>query len=426
MKKILIILLFGYSCLSIKAQQGSRWINNFSYPHLSFETSYYIGSPSLHNRFINKYFEGAYLNDATKNLALSTLDKKNILGGNNYYQLFYAYPASNVHFANLFFFSLTNTSILDMSFEPQLFELVFSGNTKFAGTDILLNENSFYFTNFSQLKGGFSKIISSASRTHTIALSAALNVGSSHNYVKINNTRLHTAADATAIDIETKLNMQWVTENIKSNIKYFNGIGTGLDIFYAYECLNGNNFNFWLKDLGFIHWFEESTLHLESDTAINFEGLVFDDFTEIASAIGRLNSDTLAESFNKTVAQQKSFRTYLPLSIQAYFSHTFNETFKAGAGFQNYPNLFKKPMFFADLHYQLHPTLKITQSFSYGGYSNFSAGLNMMLSFKDFLVYIGSDHLTSYINNDLFRGQGFFLRISKKFNHHETRTIKHQ
>lgn len=408
--------------LNIKAQNKVKWMNDFLEPHIAFETNYFIGSPTISDDFINSYFDGDFLNDTIKNEVISKLNTYNIFGAYNNFKLSFTRPIE-LSFADHFHFAIENRNTMDLRVNDNLFKLVFNGNEQFAGEEIEISNNHLYYSGFSQVKAGFIKSFYTTRFDHTFALIGSINIGTTHNYININNASLLTADNGTFIDSKLNAEVLWAKNNSDEKIKFINGLGGGIDLFYHFECDRGNNFSLAVNDIGFIHWFEKHSTTLSTDTSIYFDGLQIDDILNISATTDELNADSLKETF-KAYTSKSAFTTKLPFSIQAHFSHDFNDKLSVGAGFMHVSSLAAKPFYFADLKYQVFPFLQLVPNVSYGAYSKFAAGMDLVVNFNEYYCYAGSDFLTSFLNSDKFTGTGFYFKIVKKFNGYEKSSFR--
>lgn len=408
------IICFFFFCQLSYAQSAFRWQWPFTEPSIGLETSYFIGSPTLQDDFIQAYFDGDFLNESLKKKTISNLETENVFGAHNNFKMTFVIPLSG-SYVNNFFGAVSNKSLLDLTFEKPLFELAFLGNEPFRGEELLLAGNSFYFTNYSQIKGGLTYSLNTTERTHNFAVAAALNKGTRHNHFEIYEGNLFTAIDASYIDAKVKADMQWVNNESGDFLKIFNGIGGGLDFYYGYECIRGNRFNFSLKDVGYVYWSKAHARLLDADTTIHYDGILIEDILDIRGSTERFSQDSLKEEFDN-LTYSEGFWYPLPGAVQAYYSYAINQKLNIGVGVQHYFNLSAKPMFIFDVAYQTLPWLTILPGVSYGGYSNLAAGLNAQLNYKNYYCYVGSDFLTSFVNSNVFSGRGFYLKLIKKIN----------
>ncbi len=412
------LICFFFFCQLSYSQNAVRWQWPFTEPSIGLETSYFIGSPTLQDDFIKAYFDGDFLNESLKEKTISNLEAENIFGAHNNFKITFVLPLPKSSFVNNFFGSLSNKSVLDLSFEKPLFELVFLGNEPFTGEELFFSGNSFYFTNFSQIKGGLTYSLNTAERMHNFAVAAALNTGTRHNYFEIHEGGFFTATDATYLDIKLKAEMQWVNNESDDLLKIFNGFGGGLDFYYGYVCTRGNRFHLSVKDVGYVYWSKPHAIVLDVDTSIYYDGILIEDILDIRGSTERFNKDTLTEEFGKLTSNE-GFWHVLPGALQAYYSYAINHRLNLGLGLQHYINLSAKPVYYFDMGYKAFPWLTVLPGISYGGYSNLAAGLNAEINYKDYYCYVGSDFLTSFVNSNMFSGRGIYLRIIKKINTHE-------
>jgi len=396
-----------------RGQNTAKWLYDLESPVLSFESTYFMGSPTIDNTFLKNYFEGAYIGNLIKNNTFRNLTTDNIFGAHNNFKLSYVAHADRGGTTVAYYFAAENKNIIDVQFNDKLFKLIFAGNKQFAGDSIFIKDNFLSFQGFTQLKGGIVKQIETGRFQHTFLGALALNVGTSYNNFKINNATLFTDNEGSYLDTKVDMLLQMVKNNSNSKIKFFNGLGTSADLYYNFKCDKGNNFTLALTDVGFIKWFEPHASTIQKDTAFVFEGIEIKDILNIEGSTAQLNKDSITEKFN-SMKDRSSFISFLPTTLQLYFFHEFNKRIELGAGLKYMFTFAHKPYYFVDAKLYVLPQLMVSPTLSYGGYANFNGGLDLGLNFQKFNVFIGSDYMTPFFDSDNFRGKGYYFRIEYK------------
>ncbi len=416
MKKHISILFFFILCFNSWGQNTTKWLYELEAPVLSFESSYFIGSPTIDNPFIKSYFDGIYIGNLMKNTTFKNLKSDNIFGAHNDFKLNYVMPIDKGGSTVACYFSLENKNLIDIQFNDALFKLFFAGNKQFAGDTIILKNNVLNYVGFTQLKGGIVKQYDSKRFQHTFMGILALNIGNNYNQFKINNARLYTDTEGTYIDIEADMLLRMIKNNTGSKIKIFNGLGCSADLYYNFKCDKGNNFTFALTDIGFIKWFQQHASTIQKDTAFLFEGIEIKDILDIEGSTSNMNKDSIKEAFNN-MKNKNSFISFLPTTLRLYFYHEFSKRIELGAGFKHILSFAHKPYYFIDAKLYVLPQFMVSPTLSYGGYAGFNAGLDLGFNFRQFNLYLGSDYLTPYIDNVNFRGKAYYFKIVHKFGH---------
>jgi len=416
LKRISALFLFILFNLSLLAQNTTRWLYDFERPLITLEGNYLLSSPTIDNLFINSYFKGDYLGDFLKKKTYNNLKPQNILGAQNNFKLSYVMHADQGGSTVAYVFSVSNNNIAALQCSDNVFKLAFGGNKQFAGETLTINDNGLSFISYSQLKGGIVKQYGNSRFTHTFKGMLSFNTGVKHNKIVINKGKFFTDTEGTLIDTELNVLFQSVKNNSPAFIKIFNGIGSSIDLYYNYKCDRGNNFTVGINDFGFIRWFKPFATSFNKDTAFVFEGIEIIDILDIEASTSKLNKDSINEAFSN-LKENKPYLTYLPLSLHMYYFHEFSSRLEIGAGFKHYFNLWHTPHYFIDAKMYVLPQVLVAPVLSYGGYAKFNVGLNLGFNFKLFNIYAGTDYITPFLDNEKFRGKGYYFKITRKISY---------
>jgi len=397
------------------SQSFAKWQDDIFKPHIAFETNYFMGSPTLDNTFVKAYFEGQFLNDTLKKRAINSLDNHNIFGAFNNFKISGTINTYKFKLFDRYYIGIENKNFMDLGFDKSLFELAFMGNKGFEGQELEFKNNHFSYIGYSQLKGGLIKTISNKRFEHSFALIGAVNLGHTLNSFYINKARLLTAENASFIDLTMDAEMLWAKNKTDKTIKIFNGFGGALDVHYGFICDKGNSFNLSIMDIGFIKWIQPHTTSMFIDTSMYFDGILIDNIMNLNTAMSDLNGDSIKQEL-EALTSKKSFTTYTPRLLQAYFAHAFNHDISMGIGIQMYSGLSYKNFYFLDIKYQVHPFILLSPHLNFGGYAKTHAGLDIVLNYKSYFCYIGTDYLTALFNKNTSIDKGFYFKL--------TRTIK--
>ena len=141
LKRISIILISFISSLMLFGQNTTKWLYDLQSPMIAFESSYFLGSPTVSNSFINNYFKGAYLSDDIKNPAFKDLTPTNVFGAYGNFKLSCVMPADEGGSTVAYYFAIENKNIADLKFNDCLFKMFFAGNKQFAGDTLFVKDN---------------------------------------------------------------------------------------------------------------------------------------------------------------------------------------------------------------------------------------------------------------------------------------------
>ncbi len=413
LRRINIILISVLSNLIVFGQNTTKWLYDFQAPTLAFESTYFLGSPSIDNTFIDNYFNGAYLGEYMKKTTFNNLTTTNVFGAHNNFKLSLTLPALGGGSTVAYYFGIENKNIVDLKFNNNLFKMFFNGNKQFAGDTLHIKDNFMSFTGFSQLKGGIVKQIKGKKVQHTFLGVLSLNVGTAQNNIHINNARFYTDPEGALLDADLNMIYQGVKNNSPAKVKIVNGLGTGIDFCYNLKSNKGNNFTIAFTDIGFIRWFKQYSSVIKKDTAIKFEGIEIKDILDIGASTKDLNKDSIQKKITDMIVK-KPYTSYLPMTMQLYYYREISKVFEVGAGLKYIFNTAFRPYYFVDAKLYLLQHLMISPTISFGGYSGFNIGVDLGLNIKQFNLYVGSDYLTPYLDNEKYRGKGYYLKIVRK------------
>ena len=413
LRRITLILISVLLNLILFGQNTTKWLYDFQAPVIAFESTYFMGSPTVDNSFIDSYFNGAYLGEYMKKTTFNNLTTTNIFGAYNNFKLSFTLPVLGGGSTVAYFFAVENKNIIDLKFNDNLFKMFFDGNKQFAGDTLHIKDNFMSFTGFSQLKGGIVKQIKGKNIQHTFLGVLSLNVGTSQNNIQINNARFYTEPEGALLDADLDMTYQGVKNNSSAKAKIFNGLGTGIDFYYNLKSDKGNNFTVAFTDIGFIRWFKQYSSIIKKDTAFKFEGIEIKDILDIGASTKDLNKDSIQKKITDMIVK-KSYTSYLPMTMQLYYYHEISKVFEVGAGMKYIFNAAFRPYYFVDAKFYLFQHLMISPTLSFGGYSGFNTGLDLGLNIKQFNLYFGSDYLTPYFDTEKFRGTGYYFKIVRK------------
>ena len=413
LKKNILILFSVFSNIILFGQNTTKWLYDFQSPMLTFESTYFLGSPTVDNTFIDNYFSGANLGEYIKKTTFNNLTPTNVFGAHNNFKLTCTIPAIGGGSTVAYYFAVENKNIIDLKFNDNLFKLFFDGNKQFAGDTLHFKDNYMTYTGFSQIKGGIVKQFSSGKIKHTFLAVLSLNIGSSQNTIRINNARFYTDPEGALLDTDLDLIYQGVKNNSSSKIKIFNGLGAGIDFYYNLKSDKGNNLSIAFTDIGFVRWFKQYSNVLKKDTAFIFDGIEIKDILDAGASTKDLNKDSISKKISNML-DNKSYTSFLPLTMQLYYYREISKKLEIGAGMKYVFNAAFRPYYFIDTKIYLLQHLMVSPTLSFGGYSGFNIGLDLGLNYKQYNIYVGSDYVTPYIDNVKFSGNGYFFKIVRK------------
>lgn len=379
MTKYFAILIFTLWIVPSKAQELISPVYSADSVSHEFQLRFqgYYHNQTLSNDFISLFYNGGHLDTSFKNQVSENLYTKNRIGA----ELVYGIKYKN-HSSHLFgkpgwgwYASVENIGFHHGEFSKNAFDLLFYGNSRFAGDTTALSDvkfESFQYQKFTF--GGFHK------SNHSYVGISFLK-GQSYRSLLVDKADLYTAPLGEEISMNLHADYRQ-SDTLKNGIDAFNGWGLSTDlVFYLNVGKNKNvkfqnAFKIAIQDLGFIQWNNKS-LQTNIDSNYYFNGFEVNDlFDSTSYNFSERIKDSLAVN-----PIQKTMTTVLP------FSFSFSKIADPNNGekiqgiygvrmraFSNY-----KPLFFAGIFYQPIKNLNMNLYASVGGYGAFRVGYSLYL-----------------------------------------------
>jgi hypothetical protein len=370
-------LLFSFWALSSYAQDLITPVYTSDSISHEFQLRFqgYYHNQNVSNDFISLFYNGGHLDTNLKNQVSEKLHDENRLGA----ELVYGIKYKN-HSSHLFgkpswgwYASVENIGFYHGEFSKNAFDLVFYGNTRFAGDTTNLSNVNFESLQYQKLTfGGFNK-------TNHSYVGISFLKGQSYRNLKVDRADLYTAPLGEEISMNLHANYRQ-SDTLKNGIDAFNGWGLSTDlVFYLNVGKNKNvkfqnAFKIAIQDLGFIQWNNKS-LQTNLDSNYYFNGFEVNDLFDSTS----YNFSERIKDSLEVNPIQKTMTTALP------FSFSFSKIADPNSGekiqgiygvrmraFSNY-----KPLFFAGIFYQPIKNLNMNLYTSVGGYGTFRIGYSV-------------------------------------------------
>ena len=418
LKKVFLTYCLLFLAFAAKAQQYEVFNKNMKTYSIFSSLDFSLNSSALTNQFIDSYINGEFINQELKNRNYNRMRANNTIAYNLDFKM--AYFFKPVH--SLFtisdlglFFSIENHNLMELRFNKELFNLMFNGNSRFAGKTVEMNNMLFRQINFQQFKFGLFKEVNWMSGRNIIGASVAINKGQKEVTAKIHQASLFTHPLGENLDLDLKMDINRTDTN-RTNFLAFNGIGSSLDIFYFFDNLKGDKLLFELENFGFIRWNKKSN-SFRKDTTYRFDGWPIDNILNVRDdEFDNLKSDTLVNefAFNKN---SEPYSSFLPLKIQlSYTKKIIQDKLTITANAKEILFSGFNPWFMLKPNYYLHPKIGVSAIVTYGGYGGFNSGIEInIIDIKGFSLTFGSRFINSYLYPENNAGQGGYVTLYKTF-----------
>lgn len=362
-----------------------------------------FGSTSVENALTNKFFYGGYIDTEIKNSSFDRHKGINRFGID---------LSGELEYRNLKIDLLGNPNIgysvkagyynyLTLLYPQDLFGLAFYGNERYLGENVDFSGSQ--MTGWSFQKIGFGLV------DKRLGSSISLNLYSVSNYAsaRVKEGGLYQSIDGDSVNL--LMDGQFEYASSKDFIK---GVGLGIDLDFRIPVEirpeQTAYFQVLVKNLGVAYMHTPITRY-SADSVFSFNGLTFDQlygdqaiFDANFSLMDTLGIDSTASSgFRMLPAFMqvgKIVDELNPKRIQGFY------------GIRLYPTVSAIPMVFAGIHYRTLNWLDMGLNVSYGGFTQFRAGMYSQIQLKNFTIGLLSEDLFGIISKKA-KGQSFAIRL---------------
>jgi hypothetical protein len=377
---------------------------------LTFSGEYYFASTALTNRIAGDYFLHRFITNETKNTVSSSLQSTNryFAGFNGTFEYLYRPDSCRLNYI----FTLQHHYFTDSQFSDDLFELYFRGNKGFSGATATLDASNFRSLLYYQ--AGFGVSGSSLSgQTNWYAIGSLL-LGHDVLDIQTDKTRLYTSPDGEFIDADLDL-MFRQSDSTANNPGAVNGTGFGMTAGFATHIGWKTALHVGVRNLGFIHFFDRSSV-VRSDTSLRFEGIEVSDLFNFGDSVSStvINDSAIVQQFLSD-RRKEGFTIYTPGQIDLWLERPtgFHQSTVA-IGMRQLISANARPISWCQLSYPVGAhTFRLHGQ--YGGYTEFTAGIGYEYERAGWKMVLSSDYLSAWLNSTKGRSQGAFVSLSKSF-----------
>lgn len=412
--KILGLLLLITSSLS--AQFNTRFFNDTT-QQLNFYAGadFAYGSNVMTNEFSNKFLFGGKIERELKDKTYKNLGNDNRLGGDLNYRLAVEIPFDTI-------FRKTGISLIvgaefnehvDVTFDENLFRLIFDGNKQFAGQITDISQTNYNYYKYQRLNIGFINHKKYGNKLAKEGVVLSIIKGEEHQAANGSGT-MTTEQYGRQIDLDIKYTYN-SSDTTNKGFKAFNGIGVSTDLFSEFYFKNGDKFYMGLEDLGFVHW-NKNSIEISTDSLYSYNGIVIDDIFNINdSLIDKLSKDSILDIIS-TKKQEADYAIALPTAVHLIYSKQLSHKVIGSLGVYYKILSSYKPLIYANVNYYLNPTFVIKTQLAWGGYGKYNIGLSVGKSIKNsFQLFVGTNNLEGFVIPSKAYGNSGFIGLKKYF-----------
>jgi len=411
-RKFLIGILAAVVSINIQAQNkktffiGAKPYDQFYGLNLNYEA----GSNGLNNSLLFKFGLGGNIDNALKEANQSRLKAKNIFGQSTDFAIYYKQENRKILGMNKMGFqgAIEWHNLVEVGFGPELFDLIFYGNSKTAGSPVDLSATHFQSLNYYQIKGGLNKI----SRKSKYGFNLNLNLGNNYVIADFDDTHFYTSSPGDSIALEGNIGYKYQSLNAISPFN-INGIGMGIDFFYTYDNPKLFKVKAKIENLGFISWDNNSQEYQQTQPII-WEGLEVSNLLEMPNPIMEKSATDSLKEYISLHSETKKYRSYTPVNLEVKFSREIVENKIEAVLLMKY-RLFSnyRPMILLQSNFMLNEQITLSPNLSFGGYSNFNIGFEFQYKLNNISeLHLASRYLSGYILQNNFSGFGGFITFT--------------
>lgn len=398
--------------LNIQAQNTKQiTIGSGNYDQFyGLDFNYEGGSNSLNNKLLFKFALGGRIDNSLKETNQNRLKTKNVFGQSSDLAIYYRqenrelFGLSGMGFQG----ALEWHNILEADFGTELYDLVFYGNSKTAGSQVDLSATNFQSLNYYQLKAGLNKTAGKSK----FGFNLDLNLGNNFSNATFDNTHFYTSASGDSLALDGDINYKYKSLNSLSPFS-IGGVGMGIDLFYTYDNPRLFKAQAKIENIGFIVW-NNKTGEFQQKEPIIWEGLEVSNLLEMPDPLMEKSASDSIKEYIELHSQNNKYRSYTPVNMEVRFSRFLVEDKIEGLVILKY-RLFSnyRPMVLLQTNFLLNNQISISPNLSYGGYSNFNIGFEFSYKLNNTgELHIGSRYLSGYILQNNFSGFGGFITFT--------------
>ena len=415
MKKILglILLLFtsttfaqidGLQLEDFLFKKNDTSIQNYDHS-LKFDFDYSFNSNSITNSFIKGMMFDKFITEAQKNDVIEKLSDKNIVGFDASSGLTYKWTPDSSDVKCHISFKVRN--FLQANFNRSAFQLIFQGNSQFAGENVIIDPFDLTEISYQQILAGYEK---SFDNGLTAGVEFSMVRGSKFQQINIAEGELYTEADGVFLDYYTDFEL--AQSDPEAKFSDIAGFGATIGFYGNYQFENGDQLAAEFRDIGIVSWMGLTSYH--ANNSYRFDGVEIDilDFSD--SLFTDASIDSLSSILGVPVVE-KSVQ-YMPATINFRYLHNLSENTGIGFGYRYITNANFKPQYYMLLNQRLPSDFSIGSTVSFGGYSNIDISLSLAKKIASrYVIYLDAYYLEPLIASSKTTGQAIKASLLVNF-----------
>jgi hypothetical protein len=387
------------------------------YLEIDLSGSFYINSNAITAEFMNRFYQGGYIDTEMKDRVKDKLKYSNRIGGDlDYGPTITWKPDSLWHRKNLsVVVALKDRFHYDAGFSRDFFNVIMYGNKSYAGATADLGNFTLNLLRYQQLRAGLEWEGDTSRGSYGISISILK--GERDMLIDAGRGFLTTSADGTMIDLDLGMTMRQ-TDTAQTGFGAFNGMGFSTDFYYEMPYLTWYNeglLRLEVNDLGFIRWNTRS-VYYKVDSVYHYSGIDIDNITELQyNTFPQGDPDSIIQNHVKygTEPYTRIVPGMFTVSATTYYGKKF--IWEKGMRFRMAANC--KPYYYSAFSWLACKNFSATWTAAYGGYGGFNTGLELDYTWvkRQLRIHLDSYYLGGFIAPKQFCGQGVAAGITKRF-----------
>lgn len=318
-------------------------------------------SSAITNSFFSHLlYTGKYIDDNMKADVGAKLKDKNRFGMDEQIKIS---GAITIKKDTWFTFGLTQRLFTGGTFSEDGFNLVFYGNSMYAGQTAQLKPTNIYQMDYYAFNAGVMKRVN-----NKLSFSADLSLirGGNYRQIRMDRGTLYTEPNGAYLELDSKFKVAYSDSSESFAFPHSSGKGLALSFATTYQVSDKTFLSFEMRDLGFIAWKDLSVY--EGDSVYQYDGYsITDILNPDGNLVGDVTVDTIMNQMG-IVKQKQSFSRMLPSTFHLSAVHHFNKKWSLAGGMKYMstpgylPRVYVKPIYYFNDH------LLVSSTLAYGGF----------------------------------------------------------
>jgi hypothetical protein len=306
---------------------------------------------------------------------------------------------------------LNNRQMLTAKFSHDDFELMFRGNTQYAGKTAQLSPLKVRYFDYQSIYIGILKKLDS--KKLTIAGGLSLIRGGRFQNLNIKNGTMYTDTAGAYLDFNMDYNLAY-TNKSKSALGATNGLGAAINLLMSWRSEKNNQLNIEVRDLGFIRWNNLNSYN--GNSTYRYDGTDVSNIFQLNDSVfTNMKGDTLAKNLGLN-KEKKSVNFLIPATFHINYLYNYNNRLSFVGGIKYMINASYIPRLYLKSIYYIKKDLIIIPMFAYGGFGRADFELGIAKSFKDRLIISANLFYFEYlVLPKKSSGNGFNVSLTKVF-----------